>query len=228
MSPKDGDSTPTARGEEKRQLILDAALALFRDQGYEKTTMRAIAEASGVAVGNAYYYFASKEELVQEFYRELVEEHAARCAPIFAAERSFEERLRRVLTAKIELAQPFQELSAVLFRTAANPTSTLNPLSESSAPPRLESRGIFEELVEGSRKRPPRDLRAVLPDLLWLLQMGIIFFWIHDCSPKARRTHQLIDISSKLMSRSLTLLDLPGAGGVRRLVISAVRVLLER
>jgi DNA-binding transcriptional regulator YbjK len=48
-----------------RSAIIDAALRLFRQHGYEATTMRAIASEAGVSVGNAYYYFASKQHLIR-------------------------------------------------------------------------------------------------------------------------------------------------------------------
>ena len=57
-----------ARGEQTRASIIDAPLGLFSEKGYEATTMRAIAERAGVSLGNAYYYFASKEQLIQGFY----------------------------------------------------------------------------------------------------------------------------------------------------------------
>ena len=58
----------TARAEQTMAAITEAALALFRERGYEAATMRTIAERAGVSTGNAYYYFGSKEELIQEFY----------------------------------------------------------------------------------------------------------------------------------------------------------------
>ena len=67
----------TARAEQTRALILDTALHMFRESGYEATTMRAIAQKAGVATGNAYYYFASKDELIGEFYARLVTEQAS-------------------------------------------------------------------------------------------------------------------------------------------------------
>src|ERR1700740_314025 len=73
----DAGAPRTRRGEQTRAQILETALALFRDHGYEGTTMRAIARAAGVAVGNAYYYFRSKEALIQEFYRRTHREHLA-------------------------------------------------------------------------------------------------------------------------------------------------------
>ena len=68
------------RGEQTKRLIVDTAVRLFREQGYDKTTMRAIAQAAGVSVGNAYYYFPSKDHLVQEFYAQVQDAHARRPA----------------------------------------------------------------------------------------------------------------------------------------------------
>jgi AcrR family transcriptional regulator len=53
--------TKTVKSEQTRALILETAMRLFQERGYDKTTMRAIASEAGVSVGNAYYYFESKE-----------------------------------------------------------------------------------------------------------------------------------------------------------------------
>ena len=60
---RDQAETKSAR---TRSVIIDAALKLFRERGYDATTMRAIATEAGVSVGNAYYYFDSKEMLIQD------------------------------------------------------------------------------------------------------------------------------------------------------------------
>ena len=70
-----------SKGEQTRAVIVEAALRLFRENGYEATTMRAIAKEAGVATGNAYYYFGSKEELIQVYYARNHAEHAAACYP---------------------------------------------------------------------------------------------------------------------------------------------------
>ena len=54
--------------DDTKALVLATALRLFRERGYAATTMRAIAQEAGVATGNAYYHFASKDHLVQELY----------------------------------------------------------------------------------------------------------------------------------------------------------------
>ena len=65
-------------GPDTRLAILDAALELFAERGYAETTMRAIAVHAGVAPSHAYYYFRSKEELIQAFYRTIQIRHTER------------------------------------------------------------------------------------------------------------------------------------------------------
>ena len=93
------------RGEHTRQLILETALRLFRERGYAETTMRAIAREAGVAVGNAYYYFDSKEHLIQGFYDGNQQAHRAAADPVLRDETDFAARLRGVLPAFNRLSQ---------------------------------------------------------------------------------------------------------------------------
>ena len=70
--------------DDTKALVRATALRLFRERGYAATTMRAIAQEAGVATGNAYYHFASKDHLVQELYLDVTREQATaarRCWP---------------------------------------------------------------------------------------------------------------------------------------------------
>ena len=58
----------TPKGQQTRSNILETALGLFQERGYDQTTMRAIATEAGVSLGNAYYYFASKEVLIAKHW----------------------------------------------------------------------------------------------------------------------------------------------------------------
>ena len=52
------------KGEANRKLIIDAANKLFYEKGYNQTAFSEVAEASGIPKGNFYYYFKSKDELL--------------------------------------------------------------------------------------------------------------------------------------------------------------------
>ncbi len=49
---------------EKKRVILDAASKAFRDKGFHQTGMRDVAASAGMTVGNLYYYFRNKEDLL--------------------------------------------------------------------------------------------------------------------------------------------------------------------
>jgi AcrR family transcriptional regulator len=195
----------TPRAEQTRTAITDAALRLFREHGYEATTMRAIAQEAGVSTGNAYYYFGSKEELVQQFYAHNHADHVAACRVILDTETEFAPRLRGTLRALIDVNGPYHAFAARFFKHAAEPSSPLSPFSKESSPARDAAIALFREVVEGSTTRIDRDLRGQLPELLWLYSMGIVLFWVHDTSPGCAKTYQLIDRTVPLADRLIAL-----------------------
>ncbi len=52
--------------EERRQEILEAALSLFLEKGYNQTSVSAIVKKVGVAQGTFYYHFPNKNKLLEE------------------------------------------------------------------------------------------------------------------------------------------------------------------
>jgi AcrR family transcriptional regulator len=209
-------STKTQKGEQTRALILETALKMFRERGYEETTMRAVAEVAGVSLGNAYYYFRSKEHLIQAFYQRTHEEHLLASRPVLERERTLKARLLEVMRLKISLVEPYHPFAGVLFKTAADPRSPLNPFSDESDPVRRSSIDLFREIVVKSKTRVPKDLLDELPYLLWVYHMGIILFWIHDSSREHIRTRRLIDLSVDLVDRLITLASNPLMRPIRR------------
>jgi AcrR family transcriptional regulator len=64
-----------SKGERTSQVILEAAYALFLEQGYHATSMRQIAQQAGLALGGIYNHFESKEQI---FETVLLEKHPYR------------------------------------------------------------------------------------------------------------------------------------------------------
>ena len=216
------NSARTTKGEQTRALIIDKALELFRERGYEQTTMRAIADRSGLALGNAYYYFKSKAQLILAFYDRTLDEHRAAAESALEHERDLKLRLLIVLRTKIATIEPFHEFAGALFKTAADPGSPLNPFSAESASVRRESIELFAAAVDGSSISVPKDLKAELPYLLWLYHMGLILFWIHDSSRDRARTHLLIDRTVELVVRLIKLASNPLMRPLRKAALGLV------
>lgn len=213
----------TAKGEQTRELILSTALRLFREQGYGKTTMRAIANEAGVSVGNAYYYYGSKDHLMQAYYDLLQDQHREVVEPILAAEQAFVPRLAGVLRAWLDVAAPYHEFAGTFFKTAADPRSPLSPFSDESRPARDASIDVFRRVIDGSDLKLPADLKSELPELLWLLQMGVVLFWVYDQTDDVRRTRALVDRAVPLVDRLLRLTRIPGVRGVTNDVVALIR-----
>lgn len=198
-----------SKSEQTRSLILQTALDLFRERGYEETTMRAIAERANISLGNTYYYFKSKEVLIQEFYAHTHGEHVLASTPVLAQEKTLKGRLLGVMKAKLTTIQPYHAFSGVLFKTAADPKSPLNPFSEDSTRTREESTELFAEVLRGAKGKVPLELQSELANLLWVYHMGVVLFWIHDNSPGCRRTHLLVDHTVDIIVKLIALASTP-------------------
>jgi AcrR family transcriptional regulator len=213
----------TTKGAETRDRILAAALDLFRDRGFDETTMRDIAAAAGVATGAAYYYFRSKEEVVLAFYTATNLEMRELLPPELARSRDLRKRLHRIIELKLAQLAPHRPFLSVLFRAAIDPASPLSPFGEATKEIRDETIAWFREAIDGSSETIPKELKPFLPTLLWLYEMGIILFCLFDRSPKQRRTARLLDGTLELMVRSLRVLRLPLLGPIRRNAAALLR-----
>jgi len=220
-------TTKTGKGDQTKALILETALKMFRERGYEETTMRAIAQQAGVSLGNAYYYFSSKEYLIQAFYQRLHDSHVAAALPALENDKTLKARLLTMMRTKIETLKPYHQFAGVLFKTAAHPQSPLNPFSDESDPVRQASIQLFAKVIEGTKARIPKDLRAELPYLLWVYHTGIVLFWIHDQSPRHRRTYRLIDHTVDLLDKLIHLASNPFMRPLRKQALLLVDELRE-
>jgi len=214
--------------QDTRQLILDTALRLFEQRGYAGTTMRAIAEEAGVTPSNAYYWFASKDELVQAFYLRIQTEHAERAAVALAPGRPLIDRLRAVEHAFLDVIADYHGFGTAFVSIAISPDSPSSPLSESSAPAREQSMAIYREVVAGAVPKVPDKVRDLLPEMLWLCHLGVTLFWVTDRSPGQERTRRLVDATVPLITPMLRVARLPWGGAVVEQVREALAVALGR
>lgn len=101
-------STRDAAAAERRDAILDAALACFVERGFHGTAVPQVAAQAGVGVGTLYHYFTGKEALVNALYRRCKEAIAQRVFTAFPPTASVREQFRAVWSemADFALAEP--------------------------------------------------------------------------------------------------------------------------
>lgn len=212
----------TRRAEETRRRIYEAAMEMFREKGFDETTMRDIAARAGVALGGTYYYFSSKDAIVLAFYDEIQQSSHEGIVQALADKKKLRERIRCVIDKRLELLAPNRKFCAALFRHAPD---TADPLSPFSNETRLIREGAVEHMrlaIEGSDAKVPADLKPRMPYLLWLYQMALIMFWLYDRSPEQQRTQRLLEKSLPLLVNLLRVSSLPLMKPLRKSVLELV------
>jgi AcrR family transcriptional regulator len=213
---------PTPRAEDTRRRIYESALKLFREKGFEATTMRDIAAKAEVALGAAYYYFSSKEAIVLAFYQEMQESSHEGILEALAGEKKLKDRIRVVLEKRFELLAPNRKFCDALFRHAPDTHDPLSPFSAETRPIRERAIEHLRVALEGSDIKVPADLKPTLPYLLWLYQMAVILFWLYDRSPHQERTQKLMEKSLGLLVSVLRLSALPLMKPLRKTMLELV------
>jgi len=212
----------TPRAEDTRRKIYEAAMELFREKGFEQTTMRDIAAKAGVALGGAYYYFSSKDAIVLAFYTEMQESSNAPVVAALSGQKKLKDRIRCVIDKRIALLEPNRKFCSALFRHAPDGADPLSPFSDETRVIRDAAIEHMRLAMEGGDVKIPFDLKPRLPYLLWLYQMALIMFWLYDRSPNQERTRKLLDKSLGLLVNLLRLSSLPLTKPLRKSVLELV------
>jgi AcrR family transcriptional regulator len=212
----------TSKAEETSLKILDAALQLFRDAGFDSATMRDIAAKAGVATGAAYYYFASKDAIVMAFYERAWREMQPLIEAAAAGAHGLEAKLRAIIRVKLEYFSANRAVLRALLRTGADPKHPLSPFSAETGEIRDGDIAWFRRAIEDGGVRVPRDLAPHLPGALWFLQMGVIFFWVTDDSPNQARAHRLLDLATKIVVSLLRIAGLPLTRPMRKAAVELI------
>jgi AcrR family transcriptional regulator len=207
-----------AASEETRRQILGTALVLFREKGFDSTTIREIATKAGLSLGAAYYYFNSKEAIVAAYYDYVQTQHLERARQAFETGKTFKQRLLAAYHTKIDVMEGDQGLLRALFRFGGDPEHPLSWFGPASREQRRLSVAVFEEAI--GNEKLPGDVRSAAPTLLWTLHMGVLLYFLYDTSPSHRRTRKLIDAAVDFVVDAKRVATLPLMRPIRRRVLT--------
>ena len=181
----------TPKALRTRERILESALRLFAEKGYEATTMRDVAREAGSSLGLAYRYFASKEEFALALYLRLAEE-SEEWARDGLVGGTIAERFERAMVAKLDQVSSHRGPLAALLSRSLDPSSPISALGESTAAVREKMGGVFLEVVRGASDAPGEKQARELGNVLYALHLAILLYWFHDKTPGARATRELM------------------------------------
>jgi len=130
------------KGERTRSSILEAAYGLFIEQGYHATSMRQIAERSGLALGGIYNHFSGKEAIFAEI---IIDRHP------------YKQILPLLMNA------PGDDVEQFVWNAARTMVEGLGRRSDFF-------KLMFIEVVEFNGRNMPRLMEVVIPQVLPLIQ----------------------------------------------------------
>jgi AcrR family transcriptional regulator len=132
--------------EDKRRLILGAAIRVFARSGYHGSRVGDIAEEAGVAHGLLYHYFSSKEEVLQTIFRENWGELLARFRSVEAADEPADEKLEGIAKILLRTWRNDPDLVTVMVREVARSRHLQEQVGEVG-----EAFAIVQRIVEAGQ-----------------------------------------------------------------------------
>jgi AcrR family transcriptional regulator len=115
VSPaSDGKAPRTARGERTLRKILDAARAEFGERGFSDSSIVAITQRAGVALGTFYTYFDSKEAVFQALVKDMSAQVRDHVAPAFKGAHDAIDGERRALESFLLFAREHRDVYRII------------------------------------------------------------------------------------------------------------------
>ena len=186
-----------AASEEKRRLILDAAVAVFARRGYHSSRVSDIAAEAGIAHGLLYHYFSSKEEVLATVFRENWGELLGRFDRVASSDEPADEQLRGIAKILLRTWRNDPDLVRVMVREVARSTHLDDQVDEIRA-----AFATIEKVIERGQRdgvfRPDLDPRLAS----WIFYGGleeILTGWVLGQLPDgdeevARAERTIIDV----------------------------------
>ena len=181
---------PTDRVSAKREEILVAAGRVFREEGYEKTSMDRIAERAGASKRTVYNHFGSKDALFHAVLSDLVDAQIAAKRIPWDAERPLAEQLRAFALAKGAIAedQASMALMRVLLGLAIRDPAVIEPFMDRFTREEDALVAWLEEAhAAGALDVPDPRLAA---SLFWATAAGALFWPVAIGQPSDLQTRE--------------------------------------
>ena len=183
-----------------RQRILQASMSLFVSDGWQNTTTRDIALASGIATGTLFNYFPTKESIAAALMAEALERAGEEFRASRGEENSLEADLFSLIWSGLRSLREFRKFLAPASETIFSPLARQSPDSPGDAI-RIDHLLLVEAIITSHGIPAPRP--AVTVQLYWTLYLGVFAYWAADDSPGQEDTLALLDQSLKLFVASL-------------------------
>ena len=185
--------------QEIRLKIINTAIDLFSEQGFDSTTMKQIARKVGIGDATIYKYFPSKDKLVFAYYHTRAEQSVEEFLNEEELEyHSLQEKLQLLIDIYLQKMLADREfVESSLKRIMKSPSV----LFEDITPVRKEFVGVIHDLLieaEKSGEIAESPFTAYTAKLTNDFILAVLLYWIKDDSDEFSNTTQMVDMSLSL------------------------------
>ncbi|MFG6496016.1 TetR/AcrR family transcriptional regulator [Fictibacillus sp. UD] len=165
--------------QRRREEMVKAAVSLFKENGFHRTTTREIAKASGFSIGTLYEYIRSKEDILYLVCDSIYDGVKVRLQQDINGEDSGIKGVERAITAYFKVMDDMQDEVLVMYQEAKS-------LSDEALPyvlkKELEMTAIFEQLLskvvlQGELDLSEKEIQAAAHNILIIGQMWTFRRW---------------------------------------------------
>lgn len=188
--------TSKAQQAKIHRQIIQTAVDLMTQHGFEGTTMKQIARAADVGDATIYNYFPTKEKLITAYFEQAIADALAQASKAEGeSEFSLQERLQLVIDSLLEILQADREFVG-LARGMVERAPTLLLGEQLPGKPLLKQSFIqMLEHAETTKEIVPCGFKSSLAGLLADYVYGVIAYWLRDTSAQFANTTQMVDLS---------------------------------
>ena len=187
--------------QENRARILEKAAEIFTEKGFEDTTTRDIALASGLATGTLFNYFPSKETLAMSMVAEAFRQGSEDFLRRRTGNEDLTEELFLFVASGLRRLRPLRPFLGPVLERSLSPFPRKVVCMEGEAA-RQEHLDAMQKIIGGHGFTQAPEQVAVT--MYWSLYLGILACWTNDNSPNQEESQALIDYSLRLFVQMIS------------------------
>ena len=188
--------TTKAQQAKSHRLIIQTAVDLMTQQGFEGTTMKQIARAADIGDATIYKYFPTKEKLITAYFEQAIADALAQADKTPGLKDfSLHERMQLLIDSLLEILLADREFVA-LARGLIERAPMLLLGEQLPGRPLLKQAFIqMLEQAEASKEITSCSFKPSLAGLLADYVYGVMAYWLRDESDQFANTTQMVDLS---------------------------------
>lgn len=188
--------TTKAQQAKSHRLIIQTAVDLMTQQGFEGTTMKQIARAADIGDATIYKYFPTKEKLITAYFEQAIADALAQADKTPGLKDfSLHERMQLLIDSLLEILLADREFVA-LARGLIERAPMLLLGEQLPGKPLLKQAFIqMLEQAEASKEIASCSFKPSLAGLLADYVYGVMSYWLRDESDQFANTTQMVDLS---------------------------------